>query len=308
MRRVRLNHVVKKRCTDIGASALLCLGMASAHAQSVDIVLPGTTTQFDIASSSGNCSTKATTRCFNRYSNTTEQCIGANNYMTTICSADADPLDNGPQLRVIAASSFSIYSNTEVESIATLSRSIQVPVPTSGPYSTSLPVQVATEVAWSGGAIVAGFDLVNVQVIATFQIRDVTDATAESPGPVVASDTFLWERTDADLQVPFGAGAVFTLVNLLPEFVDISNSSGTDVTALLERGRTYRIELEAKCVVDVPWAGWGVCLFSKDAPELLSLVTPVTTGFPAWDNDGFAVSDFTVTVGSDPVQGLPVTP
>ena len=89
MHRVRLNHVVKKRYADIGASALLCLGMASAHAQSAEIVLPGTTVQLDIATSSEDCSTEA-------YSDQPYT-------PTAVCSADADALD-GPQLRVIAES------------------------------------------------------------------------------------------------------------------------------------------------------------------------------------------------------------
>jgi hypothetical protein len=293
MRRVRLNHVVKKRCTDIGAIALLCLGTAFAHAQSPDIVLPGTTTQLYIGESSENCSTEF----YDVYP------FGGQEF----CFADADALD-GPQLRVIAGSRPDNCCESYA-SVATLSRSIQIPVPTSGPYSPMLPVQVATEVAWSGGTIVAGLASAFAQVVATFQIRDITDATTESPGPVVASDTFLFERTDTDFQIPVSSGvyAIADFVNLI-EVVDISNSSGADVTAVLERGRTYRIELEAKCEVEVALAGFGICVFSKDMLTLLGLVSPAANGFPATDNDGFAVSDITVTVGSDPVQGLAVTP
>jgi hypothetical protein len=296
MRLVRLNHVVKKRYTDIGASALLCLGMASAFAQSADIVDvgPGTTTQLDIKESSEDCSTDAS--------------VPGGDAPTAVCSADADAPD-GPQLRITALS-LPNTSGQRALSVATLSRSIQIPMPTSGPYSPVLPVQIATEVAWSGGAIVAGIETTFEQVVGTFQLRDITDAATESPGPVVASDTFLFERTDADFEIPVPTdySGIAGFVNLV-EFVDISNSSGADVTALLERGRTYRIELEAKCEVEVPYLGYGVCLFSKDAQALLpGLVTPAANGFPAWDNDGFAVSDITVTVGSDPVQGLAVTP
>lgn len=160
---------------------------------------------------------------------------------------------------------------------------------------------------WSGGTIVAGIESTFVQVVATLQVRDITDATTESPGPVVASDTFLFERTDADFDITLpDAGIVF------PSFAvaDISSSSGADVTALLRRGRTYRIELEAKCNVQVPVVGVGVCLFAKNPSEVLGFGTVgnPAIGYDGWDNDGFTVSDITVAVGSDSLQDLFGTP
>jgi hypothetical protein len=297
MHRIKWNHVMKAY-TGVGAGALLFLGMASAYAQSPDIVLPGTTTQFDVLTSSEDCTTDAIDTGG----------IAPQAY----CTADADALD-GPQLRVIATSGLSTdpdsFFGQSVSSVANLSHSIQIPVPASGPYSQVLPVQIATEVAWSGGAIAAGIDTTLVQVVATFQVRDITDATPESPGLVVASDTFLFERTDADFEIPLNAdaSALIDLVNTI-DIVNISNSSGADVTALLERGRTYRIELEAKCDVQVPIVGFGVCFFSKDLLENISINIPFPN-FPAlFENDGFSVSDITVAVGSDPLQDLFGTP
>jgi hypothetical protein len=297
MHRIKWNHAIRA-FTGVGVGALLCLGMASAYAQSPDIVLPGTTTLFDVFTSSEDCTTDA---------------IDTGGIAPrALCKADADALD-GPQLRVTATSGLSTdpdaFFGQQVSSVATLSRSIQIPVPASGPYSPVLPVQIATEVAWSGGAIAAGIDTTLVQVVATFQIRDITDATSESPGPVVASDTFLFERTDADFEIPLNADAtaLADLVNTV-DLVDISNSSGTDVTALLKRGRTYRLELEAKCDVQVPIVGFGVCFFSKDLLQSISINIPFPLFLEFFANDGFSVSDFTVAVGSDPLQDLFGTP
>jgi len=297
MQRTKWNHVMKA-FTGIGAGALLFLGVASVHAQSPDIVLPGTTTHFDALTSSENCTTFVDD-------------TGGGIAPQAWCTADADAQD-GPQLRVAAASGLSTdpdaFFGQSVSSVATLSRSIQIPIPASVPYSPVLPVQIATEVAWSGGTIAVGLDTTFVQVVATFQVRDITGATAGSPGPVVASDTFLFERTDADFDLPAGADAeeIAGLVNNI-YLVNITSSSGTGMTALLERGRTYRIELEAKCDVQVPVLGFGVCFFSKDLPPYF-VVRGSPDGQLFFDNDGFSVSDITVAVGSDPLQDLLGTP
>lgn len=275
----------------VGAAAFMLLGVASAQAQ-VE-VLPGTTTVLDI--------TASTETCVEDSSN------GSGGIApVTDCFADAGA---GPdtQVRVVAASGFSddpdSFFGQTVLAVGTLSQTIEIPVPDGGPFSDVLPVQIATEVAWSGGTVVFGIDSTFAQVVATFQVRDITDAT---DGPVVASDTFLFERTDADFDIPTGLDpeAIAEFLNLI-DIVDISNSTGTDVTVLLERGRIYQIEVEAKCDVQVPIVGFAACLFSSD---LLTIVLPdlelPTNGFPALDNDGFSASNISVTVGSDPVQDL----
>lgn len=291
-----MNHVdsrqMRTRRRGFVAAAVTFLGVAGAQAQTV--VLPGTTTQIDISTTLERCVEDAPSTSG----------IPA----TTTCLADADALD-GPPLRVLAASGLSSdpdsFFGQTVVSVATLFATIQIPVPAGGAYSPVLPVQIATEVTWSGGTVVAGIDSTFAQVVATFQVRDITDAAANPPGPVVASDTFLFERTDADFEIiipdELSVSAIADFLNLI-NIVDISNSSGTDFTALLVRGRTYALELEAKCDVQVPIFGFGACLFSSDV--LTDLGLPDNDLFPALENDGFSATNISVTVGSDPVENL----
>ncbi|MEE4376567.1 MAG: hypothetical protein V2J55_03530 [Candidatus Competibacteraceae bacterium] len=273
-----------------GVAMTALLGATSVRAET--LVVPGTTTEIDITASAGSC--------------VTEEPVTGAIPATADCVANANASDGAP-LRVLAASGLSSDPETffgqNVLSVATLSSNIQIPVPSGGAYSSVLPVQIATEVAWSGGAIVAGIDSTFAQVAATFQIRDVTDATVSDPGPVVASDDLLFERIDADFDIiiPEDASAVADYLNLI-EIVDITNSSGTDITAYLVRGRTYAIEIEAKCDVQVPVLGFGACLFSSDVLTLLNL--PENALFPALNDDGFSATNISVTVASDPVQDL----
>jgi hypothetical protein len=275
----------------VGASTVMLTGLASAGAQVQ--VLPGTTTVLDITTSAETCFTDATSSG------------GIEPVKDCFPDADANP---DTQLRVLAVSGLSDNPDTffgqTVQAIGTLSQVIEIPVASTDPSSDVLPVQIATEVTWSGGTVVAGLDSTFAQVVATFQVRDVTDA---DDGPVVVSDTFLFERTDADFDIPLpdqgAVNAIADFLNLI-DIVDISNSSGTDVTVLLARGRQYQIEIEAKCDVQVPILGFGACLFSSDLLDVLNLDLPTGNGFPALDNDGFSATNISVTVGSDPVQDL----
>lgn len=272
----------------VGIVASLVLGGSVGQAQT--LVSPGTTTIIPIANSANDCVQEAS--------------IVAGVQPVTTCSADATaPVP----LQVLAASGISSDPDTffgqTVVSIAKLIQNIQIPVPAQGAYSPALPVQIATEAAWSGGMVVAGLDSTFAQVVATFQIRDITDATADNPGPVVASDTFLFERTDADFEIsiPDNALDFVDFLNLI-DIVDVSNSSGTDITAFLVRGRTYAIELEAKCDVQAPIFGFGACLYSGNVLTALGL--PAGDLLTLVENDGFSATDITVTVASDPIQNL----
>ena len=221
----------------------------------------------------------------------------------TTCTAD---LLDDPPLRMTTATALTIansladFSSTQdLRSAAKIIRTIEIPVPSEEFYSSTLRVQVATEVAWSGVLIAAGAKSTYAQITATLRIRDVTDSPS---GPVVASDTFFAERFDAslDLEIPTSISGLAQLLNLV-DAVDVSASSGTDVTAYLQRGRTYAIELEAKCEAGAPAFGFSVCLFSASALTDLGLTGPLE-GVLA--NDGFSVAPFEVVVESDPVQDL----
>ena len=137
------------------------------------------------------------------------------------------------------------------------------------------------------------------QVTATLQLRDVTDGAT---GPVIASDTFFTERFDSvfDLELPTSFLGLADVLNQV-DAIDVSNSSGSDVTALVQRGRTYRIELEVKCDVGAPVFGFAVCLFSGDDASTELDLAPDNPLADVFANDGFRVAPFEVTVDSDPV-------
>ena len=282
MYRVRSNRALTT-CRVFAAIAATLVGAATGQAQTV--VLPGTTTVIDITTSA-------------------EDCFEDASVLTGVVQPVTECVSDAPAslpLQVLAASGISSDPNDffgqTVLSVGKLIQEIQIPVPAGGAFSSSLPVQIATEVTWSGGMVVAGIDSTFAQVAGTFQVRDLTT------GLVVASNTFLFERADADFEisVPESPSDFLAFLNLI-EVVDVSNSSGADITVFLVRGRTYAIELEAKCDVQVPILGFGVCLYSSNALSVLGL--PESDLFTAIDNDGFSATDITVTVGSDNVQDL----
>ena len=191
---------------------------------------------------------------------------------------------NGRHLDVVVVSGISADELLDPQTgsaIATLSNEILIPDSTTG--SQVLPVQIATEVSWSGALIVGGFNNTFAQVIATLQVRDTTT------GLVVASDTFLFERADATLTLDvlsIGSGA------------RIANSTGTDITAFLVRGRTYAIEVEAKCDMAVPLLGAAACTFFDNVNAGDLVFSSLFIG------DGFDIGAITVSVESDPVEQL----
>lgn len=220
----------------------------------------------------------------------------------------ADPTLDSP-LQVLAITGLLLGFSTgdpdkdqRVSSTATLINQIRIPEPVDGLFSEVLRVQVATEIRWGGGIVVTGVDSTYGQVSATLQVRDVTDATVDDPGPVIASDTFLFERIDAfiDIDPSGGITKVLEILELL-DLKDIANSTGSDVTAWLKRGRTYAIELQAKCQVGGVVLGFGLCTFTPDFLTELGIDAPPGVG-PLFEDDGFAVGDIHVTVASDPVQ------
>lgn len=173
-------------------------------------------------------------------------------------------------------------SGQRATAVATLINEISIPVASASGGSEVLPVQIATEVSWSGILLAGGLNSTFAQVVATLQVRNVFS------GNVVASNTFLSERVDADLTLD-----VIDAV----EGIDITNSSGVDITALLIRGQTYTIEIEAKCDISVPLLGAAACSFWDGGFSI-----PGTNAL--FNGDGFDVDDITVTVATDPVEVL----
>lgn len=194
---------------------------------------------------------------------------------------------NERHLDVAAVSGISSEELLDSQTGSTLATLInQILIPESANASQVLAVDVATEVAWSGALIVGGFNNTFAQVIATLQVRNTTT------GQVVASDTFLFERADAKL-------AILDAIDIVSG-VKITNSTGTNITAFLERGQIYAIEVEAKCDIAVPSLGGSACTFFDDVASVITII-PFSSAFVG---DGFDVGPITVTVASDPVEGL----
>lgn len=276
-------------------AAVSLWNVVPSSAQPVQLT-PGSTTTIEIAGTTVDCSEVADV------SGSNVQQFWIPN---TGCLADQF---GDQQLKVFAVSAFStgvlgnFSSLQNLNSTAKLIREITIPKPVVEPFLSTLRVQVATEVTWSGGLVAAGVASTYGQIIATLQVRDVTAAPT---GPVVASNTFFSERFDAQLDLPTGIslGGVVEALNLV-DTVDVSNTSGADVTAFLERGRTYAIELEAKCDVGAPAIGFAFCVFAGSAVTDIG-GTGLPSGNPFADvfaDDGFQVAPFEVTVESDPVQ------
>jgi hypothetical protein len=243
---------------------------------------------------------------------TTDESVAGTKFAGSPITACLDDPGAETQLEVFAASAFSsqfqlftgTFSSIQNHSAtARLISEVEVETPSEEPYSSTLKMQVATEAAWSGGFIAAGAPSTFGQVTATLQLRDVTDATESDPGPVIASDTFFVERFDStfDLEVGSVSSSLVDLLNQV-DAIDVSNSSGADLTAWVRRGRTYQIELEVKCDVGAPAFGFAICMFSgaSAADELqLSSTNPLAVVLA---NDGFRIAPIEVRVDSDPVQ------
>ncbi len=186
-------------------------------------------------------------------------------------------------LDVAVYSGFSLADLLEPQKASATARLInEILITTADPGAEVLEVQIATEVSWSGVLVVGGVNSTFAQVVATLQVRDSTT------GLVVASDTFNFERQDAELTLD-----VLDAI----DGVEITHSTGTEISALLVRGRTYSIEVEAKCDMAVPLLGGAVCSFFDG-------IVDVTGTAALFEGDGFDVGDITVTVASDPIAAL----
>ena len=213
---------------------------------------------------------------------------GANIAIKLNCATnDEDYTVNPRHLNVNAVSGISttqLPDGQKATSVATLINEISIPEAAAFGGSEVLPVQIATEVSWSGILLAGGLNSTFAQVVATLQVRNVTT------GNVVASNTFLFERVDADLTLE--------IIDAV-EGIDITNSTGVDITALLIRGQIYTIEVEVKCEMSIPLLGLGVaaCSFWDGGASIPGTVA-------LFDGDGFDVDDITVTVATDPVEVL----
>ncbi len=176
--------------------------------------------------------------------------------------------------------------------------------------SGTLPVRIATETSWDGLMFALGLNSTFAQVVATLQVRDTTN------GEVIASDTFLFERVDAE----FDPGLLELDIESATNAKIVKYSSGSDITAYLKRGRNYAIEVEAKCEISVPLLGAAACTFYDSAPslpDLLDLFPQEERDDPedqvsaeqlgllsVFDGQGFDILDITVTVPGDPIEAL----
>ncbi len=184
-------------------------------------------------------------------------------------------------------SSVGLSEPQRASATARLINEFDIPAVTAGRGVEVLPVQIATEVNWSGVLFAGGMNSAFAQVIGTLQVRDTTT------GLVVASNTFLFERVDADFSL--------NVIDAI-DGADITSSSGADITALLVRGRTYGIEVEVKCDVSVPVVGAAVCAFFDQLNTHDSIQLP---SFPnLFGGDGFDVTNITVTLGTDAVSRI----
>ena len=178
--------------------------------------------------------------------------------------------------------------------------------------SSTVPVQIATEVNWDGLLWPTPLFLpVFTQVTGTLQVREV------GSGLVVASNTFLFERsgpTSIDDTLlgscnPFGGCSIAPLIEFS---VSSRNSTGVDLRAHLARGVPYAIEVEAKCEYtsnyrisgnpEFVFAIPGGCFFGAEVNERLADV--FSELLPNLRFDGFVVAPITVTVGPDLKQEL----
>jgi hypothetical protein len=284
-----------------GLMAIALLQPGAGYGQTVELLNPGARTTLPVDSAQSDCATN--------------QIGDASNIVGIPIVTCSDNPTADIQLQVLAASAGSarlqlppsgpgnpvIWTSIQNhDSSARLFRDIRIPVPEEEYFSSTLRLQVATEAAWSGGFVVGGAPSTYAQITATLQLRDVTDSET---GPVIASDTFFVERFDSvfDLELPTSVLDLADLLNQV-DAIDVSNSSGSDITALVQRGRTYRIELEAKCDVGAPVFGFAFCLFAGDTAAAglgLEQGNPLSAVFA---NDGFQVAPFEVTVDSDPIE------
>ncbi len=283
-----------RRHFNITSALFLLISMMTVAAQAQTFINPGDTVVLsagddltcatEIASPSGSVLAASVTEC---------------NTYDVDSAPDVDPR----HLNILTAPGISFDSDNilfaeRATSTAKLINQFQI---TSG-GSEVLPVQISTEVSWSGVLVVLGANSTFAQIIATLQVRDTTT------NQVVASNTFLSERVDAD-----------PALNLLEAIdgVDVTNSSGADITALLVRGRTYAIEVEAKCDSNARLISLALCSFYDGANVTIPGGTlpggQVVGNIKLSDmagisdllgGDGFDVANITVSVGSDLVESL----
>lgn len=292
MNSVGSNPLLLAFCSVVVAAGASVWGALPAAAQPVELA-PGTKTTIGVEETTPDCSTA--------------ESVSGSNVQTfwspsTLCVAEPT---SDPPLQVFAISAFSAkspFAETTFSSLQNLSatarlvRDIEIPLPAEEPFLSNLWAHVATEVAWSGGFVAAGTPSTYAQITGTLQVRDL------STGLVIASNTFFTERFDSELALPtsIGFGGLVDALNQV-NAVDVSSSSGADVKALLQRGRTYAIEVEAKCDVGAPAFGFAFCLFAGDVVGELGLPSdhPLVGVFA---DDGFLVAPFEVTVDSDAVE------
>ncbi len=250
--------------------------------------------------------------------------IDADNWITTttingeeydglLAQSQASP--NQLQVRAISGATILDNAITPVKNATSIARRIDVISITETPAtggSQTLPVQISTEVSWSGLMFAVGVNSTFAQVAATLQVRD------SETGEVIASDTFLFERVDADFDPALLELDVLSSVDAKI----IKYGSGSDITAYLKRGRNYIVEVEAKCEVSVPLlAGGAACSFYSETPQVISDLVAL---FPQQQRDnpeseltaeqlgidkifqgqGFSVPNITVAVPSDPIEAL----
>jgi hypothetical protein len=284
------------RCFAVSLMAIAFCQADVSYGQAPEVLNPGTRTTIAVASAQSDCATNQTITWQDKIA------------LLPITTCSDNPAADIP-LQVLAASAvstqFTLFNDifTSIQNhdaSARLFRDIQIPEPEQEYFSSTLRLQVATEAAWSGGFVVGGAPSTYAQMTATLQLRDVTDSET---GPVIASDTFFVERFDSvfDLELPTSVLGLTDLLNQV-DAIDVSNSSGSDITALVQRGRTYRIELEAKCNVGAPVFGFAVCLFAGDTAAAELGLAPDNPLSDVFANDGFQVAPFEVTVDSDPIE------
>lgn len=328
MMRSTLSLSLAGRCR-LAASTLLiqlCC-VVGANAQPTD-VLPGTSVTLSSVSTAGdytNCTTDTDTFAYTYLSN--DVVVPANPEIPGVRCITNSPASGsikvkagGLRVRISTVTNDVSIGNDDPirhgSSVGSLGKVIRIPALEAGENGAeSLEAQIGAQIDWSGILWNRRFSIPSwTQVVGILQVRDLTT------GQVVASNTFLNERSDLDSNLP--ASVAGTGINFIFGWTTVKDSRSADVTVKLLRGRDYRIEVEAKCEdlglligtdFFLPGLGGGAgffygggCVFSDffDNSDPNSIITdylgvipiPITLFDAA---DGFQVSPFTVTVQDD---------